>query len=65
LTFTQAQAFSQLFNPIPLAIKCTFSDKSQGARNSIRSSTPRSQVRSRFWPATKTWTKSRILGGCG
>ena len=61
LTFTQAKTFSQMFNSIPIAIKGTFGDKSESARDCIRSSTPRSQVRGRFWPATKARTKPGIL----
>ncbi len=65
LTFTHAQAFRQLFNAIPLAIEGTISDKGECARNRIRSSAPRSQIRSRLRPAAQTRPETCILGRCG
>src|SRR5579862_1220102 len=40
LTFTQAQAISELVNARSVAVESAFSDKRQGARDCIRSSTP-------------------------
>src|SRR4029077_9219097 len=65
LALTQAQAIRQLFNSALVAVQSAFSDKSQRARNCIRSPTPRSEIWRRFWPATQARTISGILRGRG
>ncbi len=61
LTFPQTQPSSHLFDTVPIAIQSAFSDQSQSPRNRIRSSPPRSHVRSCLRTAAKTRTKPRIL----
>src|SRR5215469_16398642 len=61
LTLTHAHSLSQLLNTTSVAGKGAFCDESQGARNRIRGSTPRSQVRSSFRTATKARTEAGIL----
>ena len=61
LTLAQSQPVSQLLNTVFSAIKRTFRNQRQRARNRIRSPTPRSHVRRRLRAATKARTKPGVL----
>jgi len=61
LPLAYTKAFRELFYRCPITIERSFSNERESSRDRVRCSAPGGKIRRRFRPATKTWTKARIL----